>query len=89
MYLNNCGTSFDWFNRPDHENIFESVNKRTDLAAKEKADLINNAYGAVSQNEGVTPDWVVKHGVKNISWNDSITKEETAFEVAEYFGFCI
>lgn len=56
VYLNNCGTKFDWFNRPDHENIVEITNKRTDMTDTEKADVIRKAYDAVSGNEGVVPD---------------------------------
>ena len=86
IYLNNCGTKFDWFDRPDHENIAEITNKRTDLTDEEKAAIIKNAYDVVSADEGVIPDWVLKYGVKVISWDDGVTAEETAAETAEYFG---
>ncbi|MDE6763350.1 MAG: hypothetical protein K2J73_06700 [Oscillospiraceae bacterium] len=84
VYLNNCGTKFDWFNRPDHENIVEITNKRTDMTDTERAAVIRKAYDAVSGNEGVVPDWVLENGVNVISWYDSVTVEETAAEAAEY-----
>ena len=87
VYLNNRGTKFDWFDRPDHESIVDITNKRTDLTDEEKAAVISNAYDAVSGNEGVVPDWVSENDVKVISWDDSVTAEETAAETAEYFGF--
>lgn len=87
VHLNNCGTCFDWFNRPDHENIFDNVNKRDDLSDDEKKALVDKAYSVVSSNEAVVPDWVIENNVKNIVWNDNISKEETAREVAGYFGF--
>ena len=86
VYLNNRGTKFDWFDRPDHENIVDITNKRTDLTDEEKAAVIQNAYDAVSGSEGVVPDWVLEKAVKVISWDDSVTAEETAAETAEYFG---
>ncbi len=87
VWLNNCGTKFDWFDRPDHENIVEITSKRTDLTDEEKAAVIQNAYNSVSGNEGVVPRWVTENGVKVIPWDDSATAEETAAKVAEYFGF--
>lgn len=86
VYLNNRGTKFDWFDRPDHENIVEIINKRTDLTDAEKAAVIQKAYDAVSGNEGVVPDWISENGVKVISWDDNVTAEKTAEETAEYFG---
>lgn len=86
VYLNNCGTKFDWFNRPDHENIVESTNKRTDLSDEEKVAIITKAYDAVSGNESVVPHWVLENGIKIISWDDRVTAEETATETAKYFG---
>ncbi len=56
VHLCNCGTSFDWFRRPDHENIYDSIGLRTDLSDVEKQVIINNAYVAVSENEGIIPD---------------------------------
>ena len=86
VYLNNCGTKFDWFNRPDHENIVESTNKRTDLSDEEKGAIIIKAYDAVSGNESVVPHWVLENGIKVISCDDRVTAEETAAETAKYFG---
>ncbi len=56
------------------------------LRLTEKDLLIANAQNIVSTNEGIVPDWVIKNGVKNIVWDDTITVDETAREVAEYFG---
>lgn len=55
VYLNNRGTKFDWFDRPGHENIVETVNRRTNLTDEEKAEIIRKAYDAVSGDEGVVP----------------------------------
>ncbi len=52
VYLNNRGTKFD---RPGHENIVETVNRRTNLTDEEKAEIIRKAYDAVSGDEGVVP----------------------------------
>lgn len=86
VYLNNRGTKFDWFDRPGHENIVESTNRRTDLTDEEKAEIIRKAYDAVSGNEGVIPRWVLEKGVKVIPWDDNVLPEKTAAENAEYFG---
>lgn len=86
IYLNNCGTKFDWFERSDHENIIETTNKRTDITDEEKAVIIQKAYAAVSGDESNIPSWVTKNKVKVISWNDRIAPEKTADETAEYFG---
>ncbi|MCL2518974.1 MAG: hypothetical protein FWF15_10470 [Oscillospiraceae bacterium] len=87
VYLVNRGTKFDWFSRPDHDNISDITNKRTDLTKEEKESIINNAYNAVGQNEGDLPDWIVQQNIKYIIWNDNTTIEQTASEVAEYFNF--
>lgn len=85
VHLCNQSISFDWFNRPDHENIRNSVHNRTDLSAEEKQLIIDNAYKAVAM-EGL-PDWVVELGIKNIIWDDHTSIDTTAIEVATYFGF--
>ena len=87
VYLNNCSTNFDWFNRTDHENIIDIANKLTYLSKAEKEILINKAYCVVSENECVVPDCIQKNEVKVISWNDDISKEETSIEVSKYFRF--
>ena len=87
IYLVNRGTKFDWFNRPDHDNIRDITMKRTDLTEKEKETIINNAYNAVGQNEGNLPDWVVQSNTKYIIWDDNTSIEQTASEAAKYFGF--
>lgn len=87
IHLCNQSTSFDWFNRPDHEDIRSTVLDRTDLSEEEKQLVIKNAYESVAVNEGTLPDWVVELGIKNIVWNDHTSIDTTATEVAEYFGF--
>ncbi len=87
VHLCNQSTSFDWFKRPDHEDIRVTVAKRTDLNEEEKQRIIDNAYESVTSGESNTPDWVIDLGIKNIIWNDHTSIETTATEVAEYFGF--
>ena len=87
VHLCNQGTSFDWFNRPDHENVHDTVRDRTDLNEAEKQLIIANAYNAVSAEETTFPDWVIELGIKNIVWNDHTSIDTTATEVATYFGF--
>ncbi len=85
VHLCNCGSRFDFFNRPDHDSL-EVICNNSNLSETEKKLLIANAQNIVSTNEGIVPDWVVKNGVKNIVWDDTITADETAREVVEYFG---
>lgn len=86
VHLCNCGKSFDWFERPDHDSL-DGIWQRTDLSEAEKQAIIDNAYRAVSGNEGIVPDWVTELNVRNINWYDSTSIEETAREVEAYFGF--
>ena len=87
VYLSNQGTKFDWFDRPDHYNALDSVKNRTDISNEEKDDIIRNARNTVGTNEGRIPGWVMENGIKYVIWNDAISVEQTAVEVAEYFGF--
>lgn len=87
VHLCNQSTSFDWFKRPDHEDVRAAVRNRTDLSEEEKQLVIKNAYESVAVNEGTLPDWVVELGIKNIVWNDHTSIDTTASEVATYFGF--
>ncbi len=87
VHLCSQSTSFDWFKRPDHEDVRDTVRNRTDLSEEEKQLIINNAYNAVSVDECTLPDWVVELGVKNIVWNDHTSIDTTSAEVEEYFGF--
>lgn len=92
VHLCNCGTKFDWFNRPDHIGMLEEIKNRHDISETEKEEIIRNAYISVGQNEGQegqVPDWVLKYGVKNIIWNDNISIEQTVSEVERYFEFDI
>ena len=87
VHLCNQSTSFDWFDRPDHENICDTVARRTDLSDEEKQRVIEKAYECVTPAELSAPDWVTELGIKNIIWNDHTSIDTTAAEVAEYFGF--
>lgn len=87
VHLCNQSTSFDWFERPDHENIRDTVARRTDLSDEEKQRVIEKAYECVTPAELSAPDWVTELGIKNIIWNDHTSIDTTAAEVAEYFGF--
>lgn len=86
VYLQNCGTKFDWFNRPDHDNL-DYIRNRTDIDKHQKQALIDQAYASVGNNESVLPDYVTAHSIKVIRWDDSITPEETADEVEGHFSF--
>lgn len=86
VYLQNCGTKFDWFNRPDHDNL-DYIRNRTDIDEDRKQALIDQAYASVATNESVLPDYVIAHNVKVIRWDDSIKPEETANDVEAYFEF--
>lgn len=85
VYLQNCSTKFDWFNRPDHDDL-AYIRNRTDIDEAQKQALIDQAYASVGNNEGVLPDFVSEHNIKVIRWDDNITPEKTANEVDEYFG---
>lgn len=87
VFLQNCGAKFDWFNRPDHENIFETVGKRSDLSDDEKAAVIKNAYNIVSGDGSILPEWVKRLNIKCIAWDDNTSVEMTTHDVEAYFGF--
>lgn len=48
--------------------------------------IIDNAYTAVSDNDGVIPSWVEDYGVPIVYWNDFTGIEKTTEEVADIFG---
>ena len=87
VHLTNQSTTFDWFDRPDHENIRDTVAKRTDLSEEEKQRIIDHAYECVTPDGSGTTDWVAELGIKNIIWSDHTSIDATASEVAAYFGF--
>ena len=87
VYLCNRSTTFDWFARPDHEDISKTIRKRTDLSEEEKQTIIENARNTVAKNEGVLPEWVLEFDVKSVIWDDTTSVEQTAAEVGAYFGF--
>lgn len=87
VHLQNCGTKFDFFNRPDHLDITEELKNRTDITEEAKSAIIENAYSIVGGNENVLPSWVNELGIKNIAWNNSTSIEQTTAEVEQYFNF--
>ena len=51
VHLTNQSTTFDWFDRPDHENIRDIVAKRTDLSDEEKSMVIRAGILALQGEE--------------------------------------
>ena len=86
VHLSNHGTKFDFFNRPDHSHMLDSIKNRTDISDEEKDALIRRAYDAVGQESGQLPDWAVRHNIKEITWDDNTTIAQTASEVTQHFG---
>jgi len=87
VHLSNKGTKFDWFDRPDHSHMLDSIKNRTDISNKEKEAMIRNAYDVVSPSSTQLPEWVQRHDIMDIAWDDNTTIAQTASEVARYFGF--
>ncbi len=87
VYLCNYSTTFDWFKRPDHDDVAESLKKRTDLSEVEKQAIIENAYACVAGDEGIIPDWVKDYNIQNINWDDNTSIEKTTCDVSMYFEF--
>ena len=87
VYLCAKRDAFDWFERPDHDDVKEELEQRTDLTEEEKQAIIDNAYAAVSDNDGFVPSWVEDFGVPIVHWNDYTGIEKTTEEVANVFGF--
>ena len=86
VHLSNHGTKFDWFNRPDHSHMLDSIKNRTDISDEEKDAMIRNAYDVVRPSSTQLPDWVVRHNITDIAWDDNTTIAQTASEVAAHFG---
>ena len=87
VYLLNRGKGVDFFNRPDHIDELNYIRSREDLSEEEKKAVIENAYRAVSSDENDLPDWVTELCIHSISWDESVTVEETVKDVEKYFGF--
>lgn len=87
IYLCAKSDAFDWFRRSDHDDVKVEIGQRTDLTEEEKQAIIDNAYAAVSDNDGVVPSWVEDYGVPIVYWNDHTGIEKTTEEVADIFGF--
>ena len=86
VYLCNRSTDFDWFARPDHADALDAIRCRTDLSETEKQEKIDAAYEAVAQNEGEIPEWVTRHHIPVVVWDDRTTPVDTADAVAEVLG---
>jgi len=87
VYLSNQSTTFDWFNRPDHQHMLDSVKNRADLTEAEKDAIIRNAYNSVGRSEARVPEWVAQYGVHPVIWNDDRTVDQTTADVERYFDF--
>ncbi len=85
VYLCNRSTGFDWFERPDHADALNEIRCRTDLSDAEKQEKIEAAYAAVAGGEGIIPNWVKKHNIPVVIWDDTTTPEQTVDEVAGVF----
>ncbi len=86
VYLCNRSSGFDWFDRPDHADALNAIRCRADLTDAEKQEKIDAAYEAVACDEESVPDWVIKHNIPVVIWDDTTTPEQTADEVAAVFG---
>jgi len=86
VYLLNIGQKYDWFNRPDHSDALESINKRNDLNFNDKQEIINKAYETASSWDNSLPNWVIEHGIKYIKWDNNTDPIKTADEIVHYFG---
>lgn len=87
IYLCAKSDAFDWFRRSDHDDVKAEIGQRSDLTEEEKQAIIDNAYAAVSDNDGVVPSWVEDYGVPIVYWNDHTGIEKTTEEVVNIFGF--
>lgn len=87
VYLQNRGKGIDFFNRPDHIDELNYIKSIQDLSEEEKEAVIENAYRAVSGDESNLPEWVTELDIHSISWDESVTVEETVKDIEEYFGF--
>ena len=76
----------DFFDRPDHCHMLDSVKKRTDISQEDKEKIIESAYKAVSSENGSVPEWVSKLGITVIQWDHSIPIEATAEKVEKLFN---
>lgn len=86
VYLQNCGTKFDWFDRPDHLESIEAIRKNNELTEAEKREIIDNAYRSIETCETELPDWVIENKINVIRWDDSVSPDETADDTARCFG---
>ena len=84
VYLRNCGTKFNWFDRPDHTNLDE-IRNNPNLTEEHKAEIIENAKNIVTNREDVLPMWVDRLCVPHIDWDDSTAVCQTVNEVAALF----
>lgn len=86
--ISNYGTSYDFFARPEQQNMLDTILNRQDLSEEEKAERVKNAYdivGTTAMHE--IPYETQKYGVKQIVRYDDTPVHETVSLVATHFGF--
>jgi len=59
---------------------------RRDISEDEKERYIRNVKPAIENAKGEIPGETTQYGVKHIIWDEHSTLEQTADEIAEYFG---
>jgi len=69
---------FDWY--------AEKTRSRSDISEEEKESYIRNVKPAIEDVKGEIPGETTQYGVKHILWDAHSTVEQTADELAEYFG---
>lgn len=91
--ISNYGQSYDFFDRPDQRHMLDEIRSRPNLSEGEKEKIIQNAYRIVGGNSGIStepvreiPGETIMYGVKQIIRDDTTTVEQTAANIAEYFG---
>ena len=97
VVISNHGRGYDFFDRPEQRHMLDGIKNRTDLTEAEKERRIQNAYKIVGGGNAIDkpqeaksqekPREVTQLGVKEIIRDDNTTVQQTADEIAAYFGF--
>lgn len=69
---------YDWYQ--------EITRCRSDISEDEKERYIRGVKSAIEDVKGEIPGETTQYGVKHILWDEHSTVEQTADELAEYFG---
>jgi len=81
----------DFYSRPDHANILDSIRNSPDFSESEKQERIKNAYEIVGGNnikmEHKTPREVIEYGIKHIVTDETTSVEQMVNMIEDYFGF--